>query len=768
MRTQNRRFRLIATVSVAGLLIAQMVPQPATAQGAPPPLPQVGVPDQQNGDPPERVGRLAQLSGAVSFHSQDDSQWNPATLNYPVTQGNAFWTEPNARAVIEVSASRIAMAPGTELDVATLTSTAFQATQPQGEVYLHLRPAAPDETYAVQTPRGMVTFAVPGRYGVVAGDIQTPTVVTAIEGSAHVEGPGVSLDVGPGQAASISGSDTFQGQVGPAQRDAFLTAMLDSERPPQSQGIAPPQVVAEMPGGDDLALYGSWDQTQEYGQVWYPPVAPDWVPYRDGSWAYVAPWGWTWVDSAPWGFAPFHYGRWADIGGRWGWIPGGGYGGYRPVYAPALVTFLGVGAVAGVGVGAALAAGRIGWLPLGPREPFHPWYRASDRYVRQVNASHVTNFATVNRDPAFNSFANRRAATVVPTSVMIASRPVAPAFQRVDPAQLAQARPVIGQQPLRPSPVTMGVTPAVARQLNLPPPSPGMHAIAPGPALHATPAGIATGPAMGAVGRQGLPQLHNPAQPTLPVTAGAVRPFAAPPALRTPPAPGQIAPPAIQREPGFAGPGGASPPPPLVNRGGGPTPATITNPSPQFHTAPGATFQQAMPPGAAHAPPVLPPSMNHAPPAGAVQSPPPAVVNNVPAAVHVPPNPAQQFHAPPPQAAFHPPPPVVNNVPAPVQVAPNPPPQFHPATPPAAFHPPPPVVNNVPAAVHVAPNPPPQFHPAAPPAAFHPPPPVVNNAPAAVHVAPSPPPQVHAPPPPPVAHTPPPAQNSQHKRPGEQ
>ena len=68
--------------------------------------------------------------------------------------------------------------------------------------------------------------------------------------------------------------------------------------------------------------YGVMVRQPEYGQVWYPQVAPDWVPYREGSWAYVAPWGWTWVDSEPWGFAPFHYGRWADIGGRWGWVPG--------------------------------------------------------------------------------------------------------------------------------------------------------------------------------------------------------------------------------------------------------------------------------------------------------------------------------------------------------------------------------------------------------------------------------------------------------------
>ena len=324
MRTQNPRFRLAATVAVTALLLSQVLPQPAMAQGAPPPLRPAGAQDQQGGDPPTRVGRLAQVSGTVSFHAQDEDQWNPATLNFPVVQGNAFWTEPNAQAVIEVSASRIAMAPGTELEVATLTDTAFQATESQGELYLRLRAATPDETYAVQTPRGLVTLTAPGRYGVVAGDTQNPTTVTVVEGSARVEGPGVSLDLGANQTASITGSDTFQAEVGPAQRDAFLTAMLAGERPPQPRGVAAPPVVAAMPGGDDLAQYGSWSDSPQYGQVWYPQVAQDWVPYREGRWAYVAPWGWTWVDSAPWGFAPFHYGRWVEAGGRWGWIPGGG------------------------------------------------------------------------------------------------------------------------------------------------------------------------------------------------------------------------------------------------------------------------------------------------------------------------------------------------------------------------------------------------------------------------------------------------------------
>ena len=273
-----------------------------------------------------------------------------------------------------VSGSRIAMAPRTELDVAVLTDTEFQATEPQGEVYLGVQAARPGETYAVQTPRGLVTLTAPGRYGVAAGDVQNPTAVTVIEGSAHVEGPGLSLDVGAGQAANITGTDSFQGQVVPAQRDAFLTAMLDRERPPQPRGAVPPAVAA-MPGGDDLTQYGAWRDNPGYGQVWYPQVPPDWVPYRDGSWAYVAPWGWTWVDSEPWGFAPFHYGRWVEIDGRWAWVPDVAPGPPAPpVYAPALVTFFGLGAAAaGTGIGAALANQRIGWVPLAPREPYRPW-----------------------------------------------------------------------------------------------------------------------------------------------------------------------------------------------------------------------------------------------------------------------------------------------------------------------------------------------------------------------------------------------------------
>jgi hypothetical protein len=728
MHTQNRPFRITATIAATGLVLAQLLPQAAFSQGFPPAPPGGSMQDQQVGDPPARVGRLSRVSGTVSYHTQDDSQWSPAAANYPVTAGNAFWTEPDAQADIEVSASRVTIAPGTELDVARLDDTTFQAIEPQGESYLRLRTAAPGETYAVQTPRGLVSLSVPGRYGIAAGDTNRPTTVTVIDGAAQVTGPGLSLQVGPNQEATIDGTDTFHGEVGPAQPDPFVMAMLNADRPPPPSQVAPPPAVAAMPGGDDLARYGTWAESPDYGQVWYPQVAADWVPYRDGHWAYIAPWGWTWVDDDPWGFAPFHYGRWAEIGGRWGWYPGAEP---QPYYAPALVAFFGVGAAVGVGFGAALAAERIGWLPLGPREAYRPWYHASDRYLRRVNTGHVTNFTEFNRNVTVNNFANRRAATVVPSSALTGSHPVRPAFQRVDPGQLAQARPFIGQPPLRPTAATVGVTPAVARQLNLGPSAASFQRPAsPGPAIRPT----AVAPA-GA--RPPMPTLHNPAQqavagarpfntqpalvapgarpapPPAGASAGAITPrlggpaFAGPsvqpmPALRAPAAPGQAGPPPVQHFPTNLGPAAASRP--FASPGAVGSPAPQSGAQPGGHAgqaaivrpmAPAVTSPQApASPQIFHPTPAAPQPAFHPPP----QAQAPQVHVAPPPQFHAAPAPQVQYHAPPPQPQFHAPPPQPQPQ---VRAAPPPQPQFH--APPAPVHvsaPPPAPARPAPAPQH--------------------------------------------------------------------
>ncbi len=307
-------------------------------------------------DPPARVGRLAKLTGTVSFRTPDLDHWEPATLNYPITSNNMLWTEPQSQAEVEVSGNRIVMDQTTELDVDQLDNQTMTTTEPQGELYLRLVAVPAGQSYTVRTPRGIVTIAQPGKYEVAAGDTEHPTTLTVIEGAAQVSGDGFALEVAANQEATIYGSDTFQASVSVAQRDAFLNAELAIDEPPPP----PPQVpavVAQMTGGTDLTQYGDWQSSPEYGQVWYPKSAgSDYVPYRNGSWSYVEPWGWTWVDDAPWGFAPSHYGRWVDTDAGWGWAPVAPdlpvYA--PPVYAPAVVDFFGLGAAA---VGAAVGFG---------------------------------------------------------------------------------------------------------------------------------------------------------------------------------------------------------------------------------------------------------------------------------------------------------------------------------------------------------------------------------------------------------------------------
>ena len=133
------------------------------------------------------------------------------------------------------------------------------------------------------------------------------------------------------------------------------------------------------------------------------------------------------MEDEPWGYAPFHYGRWAHIGPIWAWVPGPVV--VRPVYAPALVAFVG-----GPGFGMGIGVGVQAWFPLGPREPFMPWYHYGPNYIREVNVVHVTNVTNIH-------YANREVAvTAVSGDVFRGGQPVARGLVHVAPEQLAHAQ----------------------------------------------------------------------------------------------------------------------------------------------------------------------------------------------------------------------------------------------------------------------------------------------------------------------------------------
>jgi hypothetical protein len=184
---------------------------------------------------------------------------------------------------------------------------------------------------------------------------------------------------------------------------------------------------AEVAGLDDLDDNGDWEDVSGQGRCWHPRVSSDWAPYRDGSWYDDQPLGLTWVSNERWGWAPYHYGRWTNVNQRWYWVPGETVS--RPVYAPALVAFVPFP-----------QDDRVGWVPLGPGDPYvsryydrnyQPQYIGSTTYItKNVNVTNIVNYNVPGSVTVVRTTEITR--VITPQSVMVA-----------DSALLARSRPVL-------------------------------------------------------------------------------------------------------------------------------------------------------------------------------------------------------------------------------------------------------------------------------------------------------------------------------------
>jgi hypothetical protein len=332
-------------------------------------------------DPPSRVGRLNLVDGPVSFRPGSLDEWSAATINYPLTTGDGLWTSAGGEAEVHVGSTAIRLRSNTDITFLNLDDQTIQIQLPGGAVDIRLRHLPKHGVVEVATPNASVVLMAVGSYRVDVrhnGNVR----VTVRQGQAEMTVANQSFTLTSGQAAMVPQTDPqgfwVQAAMAPDAWDAWC-----EQRDAQEDNIASTQYVpADLVGVEDLDQYGTWTATSDYGPVWQPSgVAADWAPYSNGRWAWVEPWGWTWIDNAPWGFAPFHYGRWTHLGNGWGWVPGKAVQKTRPVYAPALVVFVG-----GNEPSASWSGNGIGWFPLGPREAYVPPYKASGTYLRDMNA----------------------------------------------------------------------------------------------------------------------------------------------------------------------------------------------------------------------------------------------------------------------------------------------------------------------------------------------------------------------------------------------
>lgn len=413
-------------------------------------------------DPPGRVARMSYINGNASFQPGGDDRWSEAMINRPLVTGDRLYTDRDSRVELEVGTAVLRMDDRTSLSFLDLNDDIVQVELTQGTLNLQVKRLFDGQTYEVDTPTLAFVVDRPGNYRIDIAPQGDSTMVTVFEGSGSVYGQGgASYRVDDRQSYRFYDSSLRDYEVMDLPRTDTFDRWCFERADRYQRSVARQYVSEEVIGYADLDGYGSWTSHASYGSVWFPTtVAVGWAPYRYGRWSWIDPWGWSWVDDAPWGFAPSHYGRWVYVGNRWGWCPGPRH--LRPVYAPALVGFIG-GRNWSVSIS---GGGPVGWFPLGPRDVYVPWYRSSRSYFTNVNVTNIRNTTVINNTyitnvynnyaagrPAGIDYAYRRdinAVTAVPDNVFNSSGRVGSARLNLDRNSLARAE-VVNRVPVLPT-----------------------------------------------------------------------------------------------------------------------------------------------------------------------------------------------------------------------------------------------------------------------------------------------------------------------------
>ncbi|MDX9752635.1 MAG: FecR domain-containing protein, partial [bacterium] len=359
-----------------------------------------------------RVARLSIVDGPVTMLRTTDEDWVAALVNTPLLVEDKLYAGEGARVEVQMEDQVVLrISRDTYIDFLSLDDSLGQIDLQKGTLAVSAQEAGynrPPLEILTPTVRAVVTTQTQLRFDVAedgstelqvrrgeAKILRSNNTYFIVKRGERLFAP--SADPASFQTLNLRTEDTFDRWCD--MRDAELAVYENKAA-----------VTERIAGLSDLDRYGQWVDTSDYGRVWRPTVTTvNWTPYYDGEWAWRYPYGWTWVSYEPWGWAPYHYGRWVHLRRHnWCWVPWEvRHVTYRPYWRPALVSFTYArhGRYFNYSYGNSLYPDAcMGWFPLGPRDPYVPWYsldytyvhRHSHRFYRPSHSTSVTNIVINN------------------------------------------------------------------------------------------------------------------------------------------------------------------------------------------------------------------------------------------------------------------------------------------------------------------------------------------------------------------------------------
>ena len=354
-----------------------------------------------------RVARISFMRGDVQIRRADSRDWERATQNLPIVEGDEITTDAAARLEIQFNSKNyLRLEENSHLKIVNLKDEGIAVSLPQGSLSLRVLEFDKNSAYfEIDAPKTTVSVQKEGMYRVDAGDERNNELRVSVtdggEARIYSETSGFTLRGGRSAKIFLDGNNAGEWETADAsryaddfdswslQRDAVIAKRLRDAH-------YDTYYDRDIYGAEDLTEYGEWVHTRKYGYVWRPfknsvSGYADWSPYRYGHWRWIPPYGWTWVNDEPWGWATYHHGRWVYDDRIWVWTPYGHQKYRRSWWQPALVIL-------------ATWGSNVCWYPL----PYNYGYYDYNRHYRrnrQNNTTIINNNTTVivnNTSPTLN------------------------------------------------------------------------------------------------------------------------------------------------------------------------------------------------------------------------------------------------------------------------------------------------------------------------------------------------------------------------------
>ena len=328
------------------------------------------------------VGRISHVEGEISRYDPETDRWVSTTREAPLGIDDLLRTDSYARAEIILPNNTWARIDGdSRLQLTVLTAQVTEVDLPHGNGRFYNKS---DQTEMnATTPFGRITAPPGSAFDLYIGE--TGVEVVAVQNSVYffhnasnqrheVRADAAALSADMQEVTAVAGDGDPDWSAWNRSMDALWAERMASRG--KSATYLPPELHSEAHA---LDKHGHWERVYyngHYYRFWRPVhISASWSPFSWGAWV-VWHGDHVWIPHEPFGYVTHHYGNWIFTAGHWYWAPP-----VTRVMVRARLPLLHIGFGWYPGrVSWIYSGAHVGWIPLGPHEPYYThrhWGRRS-------------------------------------------------------------------------------------------------------------------------------------------------------------------------------------------------------------------------------------------------------------------------------------------------------------------------------------------------------------------------------------------------------